>query len=327
MTAGAVNHPPAPVAEGANPAVPADETCEQIKARYGIETGSHADNAEKKSVSYQSHHILQGAATNDLVDYGKAICVLLANSHSGTAHQITTGRQNKRRDSKASAKNMGELKKLSRDDLVESLTKGKGIPQKDAEKLADCLVEEAEDKVKESAKKNKGIDVDDKTPVIRIGACLPAETLVWLNAQEKLCAGEIRATQQIEGRDGCMAVARIDTCYNDILFIRIDGSAIGLAPFHRVRSAEGSLLRADELRPGELLDTHFGPKPVEGIERDPAVRPLLALGVGAAFECRIGPVGLWVELANTGVAVSRRVELAPFRSVNADNRRHFARTQ
>jgi len=312
MTAPPVGHAPTPAQETADPAIPENETCEEIKARYGIETGTHTENKPKKSVSYQSHHVLQGAATNSLIDYGKAICVLLANSFKDTAHQITTGRQNQRRDNKTSAKNFGELKKLSKEDLVESLTKGKNIPKADAEKLADCLVAEAEDEIKKSAKKNKDLDVDDSTPVDRIGTCFPAETLVWVSSHRKLKAGKVRSTQNVEGREKRLSVVRVDVCHNDILRIWIDGCEVAVAPFHRVRAADGRLVRADQLRQGEVVDTHYGPKPVRQIERDPVVHTLLALGVGEAFECRIGAIGLWAELPDTGVPVSHHQKLAGF---------------
>ena len=78
----------------------------------------------------------------DIVGKYSALCVLLQNGNSNTPHRESTNRQNGRMNNKTSATNLGELKELSREDLVESFKK-KSIPEDHAKKLAECLVDEA----------------------------------------------------------------------------------------------------------------------------------------------------------------------------------------
>lgn len=316
---GTPNHAPTPAVEAPTDPALAQETCEQIKARYGIETGTHKANECRKSVSYQSHHILQGAATNNLINYDSAMCVLLANSHSGTAHQITTARQNQRRDNKKHgrggtqpATNFGDLKKLARDDLVESLTKGKGIPQEDAEKLADCLVAEAEKKIKKDAKTEKNIDVTDSTPVLPIGGCFAPGTLLWMHAGHCLRADQVACGDMLFAQGRALAVARVDHCVQDLVCLQVAGGMVSLAPFHRVLTVEAGPRRADQLRVGELLQTDQGAARLEGVQHDPRPQRVIGIGMAQPFQCRIGSMGLWVDLPDTGAAVSRVVQLAAY---------------
>ena len=71
-----VNHAPTPVMEGVSPGIAAPLDCAKLKADFNIETGSHKENKEgptkKNSPTYQSHHILQDAATNGIVEAARS---------------------------------------------------------------------------------------------------------------------------------------------------------------------------------------------------------------------------------------------------------------
>lgn len=315
------NHAPTPAVEGAtSPGMP-PETCAEIKARYGITSGTHSDNKEANKGTgsgKQSHHILQGAATNDLLDYNQAMAVLLANSHGGTTHQITTARQNERRDNKAlgrsgtkPATNFGDLKKLSKEDLVESFKSGENMPPEDAEKLADCLVAEAEEKVKKDALANKRIKVNDSTPVLQTGGCLPADTLVWLDDHNWRRLDALQCGELVAGLDGQRAIARFDHCINDLVRLWVGEASVSLAPFHRVLTEQGRFERADSLRMGQWVQAHEGAVQLSRVEHDRVPQPVVSIGVAADFECRIGVMGLWIELPDTGVVVHATTRLHP----------------
>jgi hypothetical protein len=102
-----------------------------------------------------------------------------------------------------------------------------------------------------------------------------------------------------------MPVVRVDSCLMDFVQIRVDGAEVRLTPEHRVRTACGRLLRADRIRPGEVLATHYGPRIVTGVLHDVGPQLAFSVGMGEPFECRIGSIGLWVELAYRGVPVDR----------------------
>jgi hypothetical protein len=241
---------------------------------------------------------------HEIVGQGAALCVLLKNGNSNTPHRESTNRQNKRMRDKTSATNFGELKKLSREDLEESF-KRKGIPEDHAKKLAECLVDEAEQKAKQKNKKKDEGDLDDTTEVRRVGECLPGDLLVWLDEMSRVPAAAICRGARITGAVRTMPVVRVDSCLMDFVQIGFDGAEVRLTPEHRVRTASGRLLRADRIYPGEVLATHHGPRIVTSVLHDAVPELAFSIGMGEPFECRIGSIGLWVELAYRGVPVDR----------------------
>jgi hypothetical protein len=318
--AGNPNHPTAPVIEGANAPGFGEETCDQIKARFGIETGTHDENTsgetKKNSSEDQSHHILQNAAIQDFIERGAAIAVMLKNSHSDTEHGDTTRRQNERRDNKKlgrggtqPASNFGELKKLSREDLVASL-KGRrnNMSNDDAKKLADCLVAEAEKAAKESAE-TQGKELNDNTPVQQTGGCFAKETIIWLNKVMRVAVHDLQPGQVIDTSLGYLPITRMDWCRNDLVELHLENYKVTITPFHRVRLAWGGYLRADEIRPGYLVDTDLGPMPITAVQWNNCKQVVYNIGFSQRVDCRIGEFGLWVEVPDSGVPVSHSEKL------------------
>ena len=66
--------------------------------------------------------------------------------------------------------------------------------------------------------------------------------------------------------------------------------------------------------PGEVLATHYGPRTVTGVLHDELPELAFSIGMGEPFECRVGSIGLWVELAYRGVPVDRIEGARPWRS-------------
>lgn len=313
-----VNHVTTPAVESPTDPGTVEDECEALKKKYKLDVACHDDQEEAKSVDNQSHHILQDATVGDYISRGEGLCVLLADSHGGTPHRVTTSRQNKRMNNKKKpggpkpATNFGELKKLSAEDLTESFKK-MGAEDEEAKKLADCLVAEAEKELKKAAKRDKDLDVTDSSPVQLPNGCFPAAMQVWLDGRTRRRITKIDAVVAIEGRRETRRVVRRDWCVSPVVRLRVNASEVQLSPFHRVMTAFSGYRRADELNPGTMLLTHTGPAELIAVERDPRPRRIHSIGVGEDFECRIGRAGLWVELPNTGVEVSGTVHLGLFR--------------
>jgi hypothetical protein len=327
---------PSNALESANPPAIQDETCEQIKARFGIKTDTHDNNEDEKSVDNQSHHVAQDAATDSHIPRGEAIAVLLSNSHRNTEHGVITKRQNARMNNKKNilagktpksksrysltavpAKNWGELKALSKEDLVEGLTgrrkdknNGKPMTKDEAEKIADCLAAEAE----EAIKKNKAPKpVNDDMPVDPPGECFSADTLIWLTDTNHIPAANIRLGDLVETDFGLEEVIRTDQCASDLVVLDFGEWSISAAPFHRIHLANGGVRRADELRPGWFLECAIGPVEVLSVLRDACMQPVYSFGFRFSSACRIGKYGLWVEIPYRGLPVSRCETIRSYR--------------
>jgi hypothetical protein len=319
MAKKAVNHPPTPAVE--SPTDPGSGVdCEALKVKYGIDVNTYSKHKKVKSKKNNSHHILQNATVEEYISKGEGLCVLLGNAHSGTPHQITTARQNERRDNKKNgtpgampATNVGELKDLSKGDLTESFKK-QGIPEPDASDLADCLVKEAEKQMKKAAKRDEDTDVDDDSSVEETGGCFPARTLIWLDHHVRRHITGVTSSDSIAGLARTRPVVRRDWCMSRLIRLQLRHDVIALAPFHRVLTADGRYRRADALRAGMAVRTDTGTDTIVRVQRHLTPRRIHSVGVGEAFECRIGRSGVWVELPNTGVPVTRTVRLVRFRA-------------
>jgi hypothetical protein len=313
-----VNHPPTPAVESpTDPGTGVD--CEALKAKYGLNVDTYAEHEEPKSAENQSHHILQNACVEDYISKAEGLCVLLANSHSGTPHQVTTARQNERRDNKRGSRggtqpatNVAGLKDLSQGDLTASF-KAANIPDPDAGDLAKCLVDEAEAHMKKAAKRDKGKDVKPTSPVTQTGGCFSAGTPVWLNVHSRREISTVAVDDVVEGSGGPRRVVRRDWCRSELVRLQLAGGGVALAPFHRVLTPDGRYRRADVLRAGMLVQTDGGPEAVINVARDPRPHRIYSFAVGEPFDCRVGRAGLWVEVPDTGAPVTRIVRLTRFR--------------
>jgi hypothetical protein len=319
-----VNNPPTPVQEQVGPVPGGVPDCEAIKADCSIDVDSYRDHEGKKSSSNQSHHILQNAAVEDLISRPAGFAVLLADSHSGTEHQTITGRQNERRDNKKlgrggtqPATTFGELKKQAREDLSAGLEgkrmnkkTGKPMTKAEADKAADCIVKEAEEKVKEEAEAKGGKKVTDNTPVNRPGGCFAEGTLVWMaqgepHAIENLVDGDL-----VQTLEGPQRVVRVELCHHDLVELAIGDSApLVLASFHQLGLEEGGSRRADSLRPGDSLATLRGPARVVATRRLEGVRPVYRLGFRQPAFCPVGSAGVWSLLPAAGPPLLRHESL------------------
>lgn len=321
------NNPTIPALEGVNPASIQGVGCAQLKLDFDVETGKHKKNTspgpdKKNSREYQSHHILQDAQTKEIISRGAAMAVMLFNSHGGTEHRDITSRQNERMTNKGKglspgpASNVGELKKQAKGDLMAGLEhrrKEKGKSEEELEQLADCLVAEAEEELKEAhEEKYDGEKMTDKTPVKPPGECLSADTVVWLANEERVLAANLKSGLSIETLEGSMKVIRTGQCRSNILEIEVLGSRVPLAPFHRVLTAYGYYVRADHLRPGHEVLTVIGKATITGIYSNKKPVPVYNFGVGRQTACKVGSVGLWVEVIDTGPPVIRNETVYPF---------------
>jgi hypothetical protein len=312
-----VNHPPAPVSEGATGPAVVQDPCEELKQKYGLNVNTYSRHKGVKTRTNQSHHVLQDATVSDYISKGMGLCVLLANSKSGTPHQVTTAEQNKRRDNKKykkagakPAKTFGQLKKLSAADLEKSFKKA-GIPDEDAKTLAECLVAEAEKQINKQRERDGEEPMKDSDEVKPTGGCFPARTLVWLDQERTKPVRRILHGEAIDGRHGVGRVIRRDWCRSELVHLHVASGVVAMAPFHRVLTADLEFRRVDELRPGMEVATHWGPAPVHRIELDTREQRIYGLGLEAQGTCRLGGVGLWVELTHAGAAVTKTIRSLP----------------
>lgn len=327
-----VNNPPTPTVDGLNPAIVIEESCEAIKARFGIESDTHRRNTggktKKTSRSYQSHHIFQDAGLKGHIPRPDAMAVMLANSHRGTEHGTITRNQNQRRNNKRYNRGgtmpgatYGAVKQQARDDLVEGIegkrkdNTGKPASKEEAEKIADCLVAEADKAVKKEAKKNNK-KINDSTPVAQPGGCFVPGTLIWLDDARRALVDRLPAHAAVATGRGVAEVVRVDTCHHTTVELEIDGRpSLQLAAYHRLHTADGRLVRADRLLVGERLAAHTGPVEVTATTHHASPVRLHSFGVGHSARCRVGTHGLWVELVDSGLPMFRSEPVAAFREL------------
>ncbi len=327
-----VNNPPTPTVDGLSPAIVVEEDCEAIKARFGIESDTHRRNTggktKKTSRAYQSHHIFQDAGLKGHIPRPDAMAVMLANSHRGTEHGTITSNQNSRRNNKRYSRGgtmpgatYGAVKQQARDDLVEGIegkrkdNTGKPASKEEAEKIADCLVAEADKAVKKEAKKNNK-KIDDSTPVAQPGGCFVPGTLIWLDDTQRAFVERLPAGAAIDTGRGLAEVVRLDTCHHTTVELEIDGRpSLQLAAYHRLQTADGRLVRADRILVGDRLAAHAGSVEVTGAVHNPVPARLHSFGVGRAARCRVGLHGLWVEVVDSGLPMFRGESVAPFREL------------
>jgi hypothetical protein len=315
--------PSTPVLEQINPAIPSPAECAKLKAEFGIKTGPYKKLGSRRG--YQKHHVLQNAQIKAYIPRPDGTSVSLKDSHRGTQHGKITNRQNSRMNKKGGAggpaKTFGELKKEARKDLADGLNgsgksnkTGKPMTKKQAEKAALCIVKEAEDELNAKRKAgpgNKG-KLPNNTTVPPPAGCLPAGTLVWLadgtaRAVELLVSGD-----RVQTTAGPEPIARVDLCRNDLVELTIEGRAVNLATFHRLSCADGELVRADEIRPGDLVVTCRGTAVVEAVRSLEGFPTVYRLGFRRDVLCAVGEMGVWTFMPEAGPPVVRHEPLQPF---------------
>jgi len=174
------------------------------------------------------------------------------------------------------------------------------------------LVAEAEKEVKkEYNRKNKRKKMTDSTPVDPPGECLSADTFVWLANSRRVQAVNIKSNQIIETPGGPMRIVRTDRCRSSLIEIVVLGSSVALAPFHRVLTAYGYFMRADRRKPGHEVMTKSGKAAIAEIKSYRKIESVYNFGVGKKSACRVGPAGIWVEVADTGPPVTRTETVFP----------------
>ena len=303
------NHPTAPVFESVVGPVPTN--CASLKLKYGIVTRKHrrgSSNSRK-----ESHHILQEKAMTGQVSKYSGWAVLL-NAGSGGEHDVVNAAQAAHNCPGGGPTSFGALLQASAKDLEGALVgkvhNGNTMSPAEAKKVAACLVAEAEaetNKVRKD-KKKKPLAANSKVdPVAQ--QCLPVGTLVWLGARARAAVETLAEGTMIEVASVPQPIARVTTCAGPLVDIRFGRYRVALARHHRVRLANGSMLRADRLRLGHVVDAAAGPLRVIKVRTGDAVVPLFRFALAQASECRIGSGGLWVEVPQNTVRVIAHAQI------------------
>jgi hypothetical protein len=324
------NNPPAPTLEKIWPALPSPAACAKLKAEFGLHSNSHSKNCGGKtkqtSRTYQSHHALQDAAHQGIISRGAAIAVMLRDSRRGTEHGRITARQNKRMNNKGAggaqpATTFGAAKAQARHDLAvglkgnrKSKKTGKPATDRQAKKLALCIVDEAEKKAKEVADA-KGKALNDKTPVQQPNGCFAAGTPIWLadggtKAIETLVAGD-----RVRTSAGDCQVVRVDICRHDTVELTIEGSTLIVATFHRLQEASGDWWRADRYRVGDRLASVSGPQAVKACRRLVSAGPIYSVGFARSVACPVGAAGVWAVMPEAGPPLIKYEAFIPLEEI------------
>ena len=180
----------------------------------------------------------------------------------------------------------------------------------EAKKVAACLVAEAEEETNKvrKDKKKKPLNANSKVDPVE-QQCLPPGTLVWLDEQSRAPVETLVEGTTIEVASVPRPIARVTTCAGPLVEIRFGRHRAALATHHRVRLANASMVRADKLRPGHVVDAAAGPLRVAKVSTGDAVVPLFQFALAQASVCRIGSGGLWVEVPQNTVRVIAHAEI------------------
>lgn len=315
------NHPPAPVLESVSVVVRAHKECEDIKDKYDIDSGTHGNNPSKSGK--QSHHILQNAAMKNsngnriISTYSGYAVMLQGGSHvPGSEHDIANKHQaaRTRKENKNPTPTFGDLKKNAKADLAAALQHGKpsrGMSDKEAEIYADCLVLQAEKELENYRKKNnlRPTKLKDGNRTRAPRGCFAAGTLIWLSGGRWINVEDLTNGCLVENRSGNKRVIRTGGCINELIDIRLAGVSIQIAPFHRLRLSCGKYVCADALRCGHEIDTQFGPRTIDAVDRIEGSNPVYHFGMGKRTECCIGEMGVCVEVPVSGPEIINSISL------------------
>jgi hypothetical protein len=319
-----VNHPPAPVLERLDVVIHGDADCEALKVTYGVATGKHGANPKGGAV--QSHHILQNAAMKNaagkriISTYSGHAAMLNGGSCSpGSEHDIANKHQAARARKDAKAANprptFGQLKQWAKGDLAAAFQHGnpsRGMTNKEAEMLADCITNEAIEALQNHRTRRGKPRLNDNSRVTNPRGCFALGTLVWTvtgpRPVESLARGDA-----LQGPNGIQHVTRTDVCFNNVVEIELDGAGetLSLSSTHRVLLARGRYVAAAMLRAGHELATKAGvPAVVTCVRpREDGAR-IIGVGVSVQSVAFIGRRGVTVEFPDTGPAVRDHVDLS-----------------
>jgi hypothetical protein len=299
--------------------------CAKLKAKYGVETGTHKANTsgatKLNSRSYQSHHIIQDKSMpQDICSRAAAQAVMLFNSCKGTQHGDITASQKSREAKKGGpggpGTTFGAVKKQAEGDLAKALEgkktpNGKTMSKKDAKAMAKCLVMEADSKAKEQAKRNKK-KLNGDTVMDQPGGCFVAGTLV------RLADGALQAVQLLRRGDRVQTVAgdaevtRIDGCYHPLVELTMAEEVLTIASYHRLFDEDGHPVRADALRAGDRVACRDGLREIVGVRAAAESAFIYRLGLSEPSTCLLGRAGVMAEIPDIGPPVVRRETVEVF---------------
>jgi hypothetical protein len=287
----------------------AEDECAKLKAKFGIKTGPYKNNPGSKADGVQSHHVLQNAQMEPAgVPHADGFSILLGDSKSGTEHCTVNNLQKARASSKSTASTYGQLRKDAQSDLAAGLegrrqdAEGNTMTQAEAAKAAECIVAEADKAAKKTAK-DKGISLDDNTPVNQVGKCVAAGTLVWLASGELRAVERLKAGDRIRTTAGDRAIVRVDTCLSPAVELVVAGTRLVVARYHRFVDDEGMPIRADALRPGDFVSTARGMRAVEAVSHREEAQRLYGLGLSEGAIAYLEAAALLTELVDGGPPV------------------------
>jgi hypothetical protein len=337
------NHLPTPVLAGIDPATISDADCEQLIAKYcpaGAQTdpetgqprwtGSHGSNRNfpiTNPTRHQSHHVLQdGLMINStgariMTNYSGFAAMLEGGSHApGSEHKIANDYQATRRTKEFKKANpapkWGEIKEWGKRDLVAAFQHGnpsRNFQNDDAEKLAICLVRQADAAAQQHRRDNNKPRLDDERSRVTLSpGCFPLDTLVWTSQAVLVAAEHLEIGDLLETSSGTLRITRIDECFSELVEITLGDEAIALAPAHRVHLADGRHLSADRVRVGHRLRTRTGEISVTCVSRR-APELIIAVAFAHPADCFLGRTGIAVEATSGAppVVARSRVEGRP----------------
>jgi hypothetical protein len=276
----------------------AEDECATIKKKFGIKTGPYKTTKGSEVDGTEGHHVLQNAQLEPAgIPQGAGLSIILASGNGSTEHGIITRLQNARKNQKTTASTYGQLKTDAQADLAAGLegnrkdAKNNAMTKEEAAKASECIVAEADDAAKKAAKDNKKTLTDD-TKIKQLGKCLAAGTLVRLAGGELCAVEDIRPGQRLQTTSGEATVVRIDTCFSTPVELTIAGTRFVLAQYHRLMDEEGFSVRADALRPGDLVVTATGLRAVDGVRLHEQPQRLYGLGLAAGAAGYLQSIGL-----------------------------------
>lgn len=174
------------------------------------------------------------------------------------------------------------------------------MTDEEAETLSNCLIVEAVKHTENYNKKKGRPPLTKASPVSPVAGCFVPGTLVWLDERRRVAVESITRGTVIEARSGRRVVTRIDGCEAAVVKLLLPRGELAIAAFHELRLRSGRAIRADELRAGHELQTHFGPQVVLAVLAEPSRRSLVNLGFDVPDACRVGQGGVWAAVSDLG---------------------------
>lgn len=267
-------------------------------------------------------------AQGSLISAGQAGAVMLfgGSNSPGSEHDIANKR-NQGRGTKEFKKNnsptFGNIKKAAKGDLMAALEHGKPgnrgkMTPEETEKLADCLIADAEKKLNKYRAKQRPAKkpMSDSDMCKWPGKCLPAGTMVLAvhahSGSMFIDVREVTVGTVLWTQDGPRQVTYVDGCFGSIYELDIDGSLVRVGQGHRLRRSNGALIEVESVRPGHELTLAEGCGEVRAVRQLPAER-LYWFCYREAGHSFVGDCQLWAETPDLGIAISTsRARILPW---------------